>query len=342
LAISAFWPLIGSTSIALRFALHSIAGIEPRPKIIFIAIAGWIGWGLIVPLIVLVASAFPRIRRVKAFAAHCTAMLLATILHGTILLSIQQAVLGNIHLVETRALPDILPTIWVFGFLVYISTIIAAAALSNARVRKAAAEKEERLRAQLISARLELIKRRIQPRFFFRALETLALTIERDRDDAEQILTSLSRFLRHALRQEEARVASFDEELDVLSDFVAVEEARARRHITIRAEIDGDELPHLPRAVLTQLAEIMWPEGDTPSAVILNASADGAIDRVSVRVTGAHSSIDEARIRLEALRSELQLSPEVEIDATINEHPDALELSLSMKHLVAAMEQGAA
>ena len=114
-----------------------------------------------------------------------------------------------------------------FGVVVYLSITGIAHAIRyfmEARDREA---QMATLAGQLASARLSALQSQLNPHFLFNSLNTIAvLTREGDIATATRVVEQLSEVLRQTLGRSDASHVSLEDELDLVRQYLAVEQAR--------------------------------------------------------------------------------------------------------------------
>lgn len=112
-------------------------------------------------------------------------------------------------------------------------------------------------RAQLAEARLEALRRQLQPHFFFNTLHTIAGLVRMGRgDDAITMTARLGDLLRETLSDESQTEASLEQELALLDSYLAIERVRFGDRLQIRIDVPP-ELMHarVPVLLLQPLVE---------------------------------------------------------------------------------------
>lgn len=117
-----------------------------------------------------------------------------------------------------------------------------------------------RLRAEAQRSTLErdALRARLNPHFVFNALNNLRALILEDPERAREMVTRLSRTLRHALDHGDAVRVRLDDELDVVRDYLAIEsvhyEDRLRVVMDVAPDCAGAQLPAMALQLLVENA----------------------------------------------------------------------------------------
>ena len=147
-------------------------------------------------------------------------------------------------------------------------------------------------------AELRALKSQVNPHFIFNSLNSLRALIDEDPARARQAVTQLANLLRYALQSAQRETVPFEEELDIVNDYLALEQVRHEERLRLRLDIGPDTLAlPVPPMLLQTLVE--------------NAVKYG----ISSRPEGGEISII-ARREKDCLR--IQVSNPGEIDSTVN------------------------
>jgi len=111
--------------------------------------------------------------------------------------------------------------------------------------------------AQAHQAELKMLRYQINPHFLFNALNAIsAQVLTGHAHEAEEMLTALSRFLRHSLAHSDANKASLAEELTTQRMYLSIERARFRERLDVHFEIEaGLEEALVPNFLLQPITE---------------------------------------------------------------------------------------
>jgi len=125
-------------------------------------------------------------------------------------------------------------------------------------VRSARQAELARLRAEAERSALErdALRARLNPHFMFNALNNLRALILEDPERARQMVTDLSRTLRHALEHARSEEAVLADELAVVRDYLAVEAVHYEQRLQVHIEVSGEAAQaRLPVMALQLLVE---------------------------------------------------------------------------------------
>lgn len=144
-------------------------------------------------------------------------------------------------------------------------------------MRRARQAQLAQLRAEAAHSALErdALRARLNPHFVFNALNNLRALIHEDPERAREMVTRLSRTLRHALEHSSATRVTLDEELAVVDDYLAIEAIHYEQRLCVVKDISADGGALLPAMALQLLVENAIKHGIavTPSGGELRIAA---------------------------------------------------------------------
>ncbi len=188
-----------------------------------------------------------------------------------------------------------------------------------------------RLSEQLSGARFAALQAQLNPHFLFNTLNTIAVLVrDNDREGAVSIVEHLSELLRRTLSRHQANEVTLGEELDLVQQYVAIEQARFSDRL--RPEFDIPDVlltAAVPSFSLQHLVENAIRHGiaKDSDAGLLIVTAVRSGDMLEITVVNDGVSIDPAapippghgidntRERLRALygdKASLEIVPRVE------------------------------
>jgi two-component system LytT family sensor kinase len=125
-------------------------------------------------------------------------------------------------------------------------------------VDKSRKQQLDTLKLESLVKELELktIKSHINPHFIFNALNSIRALIDENPGRARTAITELSNILRSSMQTEKQETVSFEKELDIVKDYLALEHIRFEDRLSVEYEIDEDTLDQpIPPMMLQTLVE---------------------------------------------------------------------------------------
>lgn len=306
LIIFACWTLV-----SVFFAAHITIGstvIRARPESFTRALAIYMTcaytWFLFTPLIVRLSRRFrlatPNI--VSSSAVHVIASLLFMLASFTIFILVTPYTVDPA--MADRPFFQRLKILLAFelhlDLLRYWAVVAIEHTLSyhqQAREREVAASQ---LRAELAEARLEVLKRQLQPHFLFNTLNSISVLMFENVALANRMLLRLSELLRAGLTDDSPHEVSLERELAFLERYLDIERIRFGERLTIDMDVDPMTLgARVPNLLLQPLVENAIRYGvaavDRPSTVAIHAQRSGTELRLQVRDDGPGLSRNHKR-----------------------------------------------
>jgi LytS/YehU family sensor histidine kinase len=116
----------------------------------------------------------------------------------------------------------------------------------------------QRIRLQTLVKELELktIKSHINPHFIFNALNSIRALVDENPARARTAITELSNILRSSMQTEKSETISLEKELDIVKDYLALEQIRFEDRLTVEYDIEEETLDQpVPPMMLQTLVE---------------------------------------------------------------------------------------
>jgi two-component sensor histidine kinase len=145
------------------------------------------------------------------------------------------------------------------------------------------AEQLGRLQAESSArdAQLQMLRYQLNPHFLFNTLNAInALVKLKDNGKAQDMIQSLSQFLRHTLEQESVENVPLEQELESLMLYLDIEQTRFEDRLTLEFQID----PQARRALVPAL--ILQPIIENSMKYAIAPSEEGGTVRVSAQILG--------------------------------------------------------
>jgi sensor histidine kinase YesM len=113
-----------------------------------------------------------------------------------------------------------------------------------------------KLEALVKELELKTIKAHINPHFIFNALNSIRALIDENPGRARNAITELSNILRSSMQTEKLEAVPFERELNIVKDYLALENMRFEDRLKVEYEIDEDTLDQpVPPMMLQTLVE---------------------------------------------------------------------------------------
>jgi LytS/YehU family sensor histidine kinase len=116
----------------------------------------------------------------------------------------------------------------------------------------------DRLKLETTVKELELktIKSHVNPHFIFNSLNSIRALVDENPQRARTAITELSNILRSSMQVDKAETVSFEKELNIVKDYLALENMRFEDRLKVEYEIDEDTLDQqVPPMMLQTLVE---------------------------------------------------------------------------------------
>lgn len=103
---------------------------------------------------------------------------------------------------------------------------------------------------------LNNLKSQLNPHFIFNALNSVRALVDEDPVKAKKAITQLSNILRNSLILDKKRLINFDDELNTVIDFLALEKIRYEERLTIEMNMDANSYKYqVPPLMIQTLVE---------------------------------------------------------------------------------------
>ena len=103
---------------------------------------------------------------------------------------------------------------------------------------------------------LKTIKSHINPHFIFNSLNSIRALVDENPERSRKAITELSNILRSSMQAEKAETVTLEKELDIVKDYLALEQMRFEERLKIEMQIDEDTLGQpVPPMMLQTLVE---------------------------------------------------------------------------------------
>ena len=250
----AVWTAIGTLFAAHNYLSGTANGLPiTLSQAAWWSVAEWYTWALLTPLVVLVvrrvrAASRPRLADFLTLCLWCVAIAAlqvvleyacdrgAVLVSGDANLSVRVWLSGGVR--DTALdLAYLVPRKIGFSIATYWAVVIAVSALDYHRLYRDRELRAAQLESALASAHLQALQSQLQPHFLFNTLNTIASLIPDDPAAAEEVVEALSELLRAALREAGHFEIPLDREMELLDQYVQIQEARFQDRLRVRVDV---------------------------------------------------------------------------------------------------------
>ena len=142
-----------------------------------------------------------------------------------------------------------------------------------------------RLEGMVKTLELKTIKSHINPHFIFNALNSIRALVDENPTRARTAITELSNILRSSLQAEKQETVPLQQELDIVSDYLALEQMRFEERLKVKFNIDEDTLTQqIPPMMLQTLVENAIKHG-------ISKDIDGGVIQICSKFVDNHHEL---------------------------------------------------
>jgi len=297
LLVSAAWlgpAILGGLDVIAQHQIWGEGPVDIR-RVLFVSL-DWLLYALLTPFVFLVAKRWPISR--PHLASHAALHLVFSLLFcaawagaGTVLRMVLEPK-------SMDAGPALHFTSWLFITLPFgVAVYLAVVGIEHA-IRYFA--EASRLSEQLTSARLAALQAQLNPHFLFNSLNTIAVLVRGGESrDAARVVEQLSDVLRRTL-SDKRNESALDEELELVRQYLAVEQARFSDRLRPEFKIDpATSSAAIPTFALQHLVENAVRHGiarrTEAGRVVITSRRDGDMLELTVEDDGPGIADDAAQ-----------------------------------------------
>jgi two-component system, LytTR family, sensor kinase len=259
--------------------------------------SAWV-WAAFTPLIAWLVRRFnPRLIRPASLLPHVVALIF---IHAV---STVVDAVGFYFVTRRFSIPlDRFSVGFAGTILLYSTVCLAVIALEQARNARERAVRAAQLEADLTRARLETLRRQLQPHFLFNTLNTISELIDTDPLRAGIMVARLGELLRRSLDEQDRSLIPLHAELDFVRLYTEIERVRFESWLDIIENVEaGIADAQVPPMILQPLVENAIKHGIAPSkrkgTVTIRARRAGERLQLEVIDDGVGHTFDEVQWR---------------------------------------------
>jgi two-component system LytT family sensor kinase len=180
--------------------------------------------------------------------------------------------------------PEVRPLLHLFTFQLVDNSLTDAAvfwAIVGISQAIRSARQAQQREHELAKAQLEMLKSQLQPHFLFNTLNSVSWLMRKDVEAADNVITSLSTFLRTTLTVPGSEEVTLRDELQVLRLYLEIEEARFQGRLNVVMNVEPSALDcKVPGLLLQPIVENAVRHGvariEGPGIVEIGAEREGS------------------------------------------------------------------
>jgi sensor histidine kinase YesM len=154
-------------------------------------------------------------------------------------------------------------------------------------IEKSRKQQLDTLQLESLIKELELktIKAHINPHFIFNSLNSIRALVVENPERARAAITELSNILRSSMQTDKAETVTFEKELDIVKDYLALENMRFEDRLKIEYQVDEDTLIQpVPPMMLQTLVENAIKHG-------ISKQINGGVVKIISEFKGDHHEL---------------------------------------------------
>ncbi len=282
-------------------------------------VALWLVWAAFTPLIVMTARRFPLERDgfLAAVPVHVSLAIacIASYLAWCAWIS-QYTSLSMSRPPPFRvAYRNLVGTRLTLALVLYAGVLGIALAVDERKRRRERELHAARLEGDLAQAQLQGLQMQLQPHFLFNTLHAISMLVREDPEAASRMIVRLGDLLRRTLALAHTPELPLREELEILRDYLEIEETRFQDRLTVTIDAPEEILgTHVPSLILQPIVENAVRYGvaerTSPGRVMVRGRQSSSHIELEVEDDGAGFETGSHRdggIGLAATRERLQM-----------------------------------
>lgn len=159
-------------------------------------------------------------------------------------------------------------------------------------------EKEVEYKETLQQAELSVLRSQLNPHFLFNSLNSISSMTLNDPGKAREMISQLSDFLRFTIQTEKEELSTFEKELDIITNYLAIEKVRFGERLEVNEDSDEECLgKKLPNLILQPLVEnaVKFGLNDNEDKTIINITAGYFHGMLKVQVENNYKPNEKTR-----------------------------------------------
>lgn len=152
---------------------------------------------------------------------------------------------------------------------------------------------ESELKQSLKEAELEMLKSQLNPHFIFNSLNSISSLTLTNPEKAQEMVISLSEFLRYSIKPNQENLIPLKIELDAIEQFIAIEKVRFGDRLTVHISCKDDcKALFVPPLIIQPLIEnaIKYGVHESLDNAIISIECTCAKDALTISVLNSYDS----------------------------------------------------
>lgn len=137
------------------------------------------------------------------------------------------------------------------------------------------AEKAKTLEAQMMAqdAQMQMLRYQLNPHFLFNSLNSIRALVDENQENAKEMITELSEFLRYSLLHKNTNYVPLSSEVEAMKHYFSIEKKRFEEKLDVKFNIDQDVMNYqVPSFILHPIIENAVKYGMQTSTMPLRIS----------------------------------------------------------------------
>ena len=254
---------------------------------------GWYIWALLTPLVLKAGQMFPLQRKgwIKLAMIHVCFLIAFWVIATVAFAGVHwMSGLWKTSYLEVLRITLTRSPLWL-DIICYATILAIESAFRFQHRLEFGKLRANRLNAQLARARLQALKTQLHPHFLFNSLNSLSELMREDAEAGEEMLRNLERFLQMTVHHHQEQEILFQQELEFLKCYLAIENVRYQDRLRVKMDIDPESLNvAVPNLMLQPIVENAIRHGiaprKTPGQIEIHATRSNGTLKVSVQDNG--------------------------------------------------------
>jgi two-component system LytT family sensor kinase len=294
--IAGFWTFMGVLIAANRLVdLRGGFRAPPASAAAALAFVECYFWALLTPLIFSLASRFSgeRVGKVRRIVVFLAVGAVVAVVVANVMNLVRDALLPpppprrlptGSFASRSRFLGLLGPPLWALNdFIIYMGVLAAGLARDFSLRYRARQQEAVALRAQLAEARLDALRRQLDPHFLFNTLHAVSSLVERDPRGVRRMISRLSDLLRHSIEGAADQEIELEEELELLERYLDIMRIRFQGRLEVEVHVAPDARDAMvPNLMLQPIVE---------NAIRHGVSRVDGVGRISIDVARENGNV---------------------------------------------------